>query len=66
MSFRIDGEKLLENYQTIWNQTEDLKNIGLNVLTLHDDRQIKSKIRTFGHRVYTNIRVLKLFKSFKM
>ena len=25
MSFRIDDEKLLEKYKTIWNKIEDLK-----------------------------------------
>ena len=59
MSFRIDDEKLLENYQTIWIQTEDIElNIELNVLTVHHDRQIKTKIRTFSHKVYTNFCVL--------
>ena len=32
MSFRIDDDKLLENYQIIWSKTEDLKNIELNAL----------------------------------
>ena len=29
MSFRIDNEKVLEKYKTIWTKVEDLKNIEL-------------------------------------
>ena len=32
MSFRIDDEKLLEKYKTIWTKIEHLKNIKLNAL----------------------------------
>ena len=43
MSFRIDHEKLLEKYKTIWPQTEDLKN---NVFLVYYDRSIKTKKKT--------------------
>ena len=52
MSFRI--EKLLEKYKAIWTKIEDLKNIELNALPVYDDRYIKTKIRTYGDKVYTN------------
>ena len=58
MSLRIDDEKLLEMYKAIWPQIENLKNIKLNALTVYDDRHIKTKIRTYGHKVYTNFRGL--------
>ena len=54
MSLRIDDEKLLETYKTIWTQIENLKNIKLNALTVYDDRYIKTKTRTYGHKVYSN------------
>ena len=54
MSFRIDNEKLLEKYKAIWTKIEDLKNIKLIALPVYDDRYIKTKIRTFGDKVYTN------------
>ena len=50
MSFCIDDEKLLEKYETI--KTEDLKNIESNVLPVYDDRFIKTKIRTYGDKVF--------------
>ena len=33
-------------------------NIELNVLLVYDDRYIKTKIRTYGDKVYTNFRGL--------
>ena len=37
---------------------EILKNIELNALPVHDNRYIKTKIRTCGHKVYTDFRGL--------
>ena len=54
MSFHIDDEKLLEKYNSIWTKIEDLKNIELNALPVYDDRYRKNKIRTYGHKIYTN------------
>ena len=58
MSFLMDDEKLLEKYKTIWTKIEDLKNIKLNALTVYDDSYIKTKIRTYGDKVYTFFRGL--------
>ena len=54
MPFRIDNGKLLEKYKAIWTRIEDFKNIKLNALPVYDDRYIKTKIRTFGNKVYAN------------
>ena len=58
MSFCIDDEKVLEKYKAIWTKIEDLRNIELNALPVYDDRYIKSKIRTYSDKVYTNFRGL--------
>ena len=34
--------------------TQDLRNIKLNALPVYDDRYIKSKIKIYGDKVYTN------------
>ena len=52
MSFCVNDEELLEKYKTIWTKIEDL----MNVLPFYDDRYIKTKIRTYGDKVYTNFR----------
>ena len=55
MSFSINDEKLLEKYKAIWTKIEDLKKI-LNALPVYDDPYTITKIRTYGHKVYTNFR----------
>ena len=58
MSLRIDDDKVLEKYKTIWTKIEDLRNIKLIALLVYDDKFIKTKIRTYGEKVYTNFRGL--------
>ena len=58
MPLHIDDDKLLEKYKTIWTNIEDLKNIELNALPVYDNRYVKTKIRTYGDKVYTNFRGL--------
>ena len=61
MSFRIDDEKLLEKYKTIWNKIEDLKINELNALLVYGNRyNTKTRIKIYGDKVYTNIRSLKV------
>ena len=55
LSFRIDDEKPLEKYKTIWTEVEDLTDIELNALPIDDGRYIKIKIRTYGDRICTNV-----------
>ena len=52
--------RLLEKYKAIWTRVEDLKNIELNALPVHDCRYIKTKIRAYGDKVYTNFHGLNL------
>ena len=51
----IDNEKLLEKYKAIWTKSKDFKNIQLNILPVYDDRYIKTKIRTYSNKVYSNL-----------
>ena len=46
--------KLLEKYKAIWTKIEDLKNIELNALQVCDERYLKTKIRTYNDKIYTN------------
>ena len=54
MPFRINDEKLLEKYKAIWTKIEDFKNIKLHALPVYYDRCVRTKIRTFGDKVYTD------------
>ena len=44
-----------EKFKAIWTNIEDLKNIELNALPAYDDRYMKTKIRSYGNKVYANI-----------
>ena len=59
-SFHISDAKLLGKYKAIWTKIEDLKNIELNVLLVYDDRYVKTKIRTYGDKVYADFRGLNM------
>ena len=50
MIFRKVDEKLLEQYKTIWTKIEDIRNIKFNVLSVYDNRYIKTKIRIHGDK----------------
>ena len=63
MSFRKDDEKLLEKYKAILTKIEHLKSIELNALPVYDDRYIKTKIKTYSDKVYTNFRGLNVPKD---
>ena len=54
MSFHINDEKLLEKYEAILTKIVDLKNIKLHTLPVYDDRYIKTKLKRFNDKVYTN------------
>ena len=56
LPFCIDDEKLLEKYKAIWRaKIEDFKNIKLNAWPVYHDIYVRTKLRTFGDNVYTNI-----------
>ena len=63
MSFCIDDEKLLEKYEFIWSKIEDLQNIALNALQIDDGRYIKTKLRTYGDKVYINFHSLNVVQD---
>ena len=58
MYLDIDKDKLLEKYKTTWAKIESLLNIKLNSLPIYDNRYVKTKITTYGDKVYTNFRSL--------
>ena len=52
MSFHIYDEKLLEKYKTTWTKIED----WIENIPVYDDRYIKTKMRTYRDKVYTDFR----------
>ena len=62
--FYQDDEKILEKYKAICTKIQDLENVELNASPVYDDRYIKSKIRTYGDKVYINFRGLNLLDEY--
>ena len=54
MSSRKNYENLLQKHKTIRTKIEDLKSIELNALPVYDGRHIKTKIRIYYDKFYTN------------
>ena len=48
----------IEKIQAIWTKIESLKKFELNTLPVYDIRYIKTKIRTYGDKIYTDVRDL--------
>lgn len=48
----------IEKHKTILTKINGLKNIELIALAVHDERNVKTKIRTYGVKVNTNFRNL--------
>ena len=46
--------KILEKCKAIRAKTEDLKNLELHSLQIYDDKYIKTKIRAYSDKFYTN------------
>ena len=63
MSLSIDNEKLLKKYKAIWTKMEELNNMKLNTLPVYDHRCIKTTIKTFDEKVYTNFRGLNVSEA---
>ena len=55
MPLCIKDDKLLEKYKTNSTKSEDLKNIKSDALLVYDDTFIKTKIRTYGNKVYNDL-----------
>ena len=45
ISLHIDYDKLFKKCKTIWTKLEDVQNIELGHLPVHDDRNIKTTVR---------------------
>ena len=57
MYLHIDDDKLLEKYKILWTKIEDLKSAEVDALPVYDDRYIRTKIRTYGDKIYPNLTV---------
>ena len=54
MSFHIDDYELLQNYKRIWSKTEEWISVGHTALPGHDDKYIKTKMKTYSNKTNTD------------
>ena len=53
MSFSIEDEDVYLKYAGIWNKIKKLLNVKFNSQPIHDDKYIKTKVKTIGETINT-------------
>ena len=66
MYFHIDDEKLLKNVKPFGLSLKSLNNWIECFASLNDDRYLKTKIRTYVSKVYTNVCDLNVPEWYRM
>ena len=65
MPFKVNDNKLLKNYNTIWEKIINLMNIELDSEPIYgdNDKYIKTKIKSYGDKINTNFQGKKIRKG---
>ena len=53
MSFEIEDESVYLKYTEIWNKIKDILNVKFHSQLTHDDKYIKTKVKTFNSMINT-------------
>ena len=53
MSFEIEDESVYLKYTEIWNKIKDILNVEFHSQPTHDDKYIKTKVKTFNSMINT-------------
>ena len=59
----VKDEKILKQYLKIWNKTKNLIKKELNSEPVYNDKYIKTKIKIYNDKVYTNFQHSKIQKD---
>ena len=63
MNLLVYDRKILEKYNKIWNKIKSLLKKELNSEPVYNDKYIKTKIKIYDNRVYTNFQNNKIPKD---
>ena len=63
MNLLVYDKKILEKYNKIWNKIKSLLKKELNSEPVYNDKYIKTKIKIYDNRVYTNFQNNKIPKD---
>ena len=63
MNLLVYDKKILEKYNKIWNKIKSLLKKEINSEPVYNDKYIKTKIKIYDNRVYTNFQNNKIPKD---
>ena len=63
MNLLVNDKKILEKYSEIWNKIKSLIKKELNSEPVYNDKYIKTKIKIYNDKVYTNFQHNKIPKD---
>ena len=63
MNHLVKDEKILKKYLKIWSKIKRLIKKGLNSEPVYNDKYIKTKIKIYNDKVYTNFQHNKIPKD---
>ena len=63
MNHLVKDEKILNKYLKIWNKIKSLTKTELNSEPVYNNKYIKTKIKNYNHKVYTNFQHNKILKN---
>ena len=63
MNFLVIDKEILEKYSEIWNKIKSLIKKEFNSEPVYNDKYIKTKIKIYNHKVYTNFQHNKIPKD---
>ena len=63
MNFLVIDKEILEKYSEIWNKIKSLIKKEFNSEPVYNDKYIKTKIKIYNHKVYTNFQHNKISKD---
>ena len=61
----VSDKKILEKYSEIWNKIKSLIKKDFNIEPVYNDKHIKTKIKIYNDRVYTNFQHNKIPKDYE-
>ena len=66
MSFRVKDKQLLKNYNKIWEKIENFLYIDFESKPVYgnDDKDIKTKIKIYGHVFFDWTKIDKFYTSY--
>ena len=63
MNHFANDKELLKNYNDVWNKISKLLEKGFNCEPVYNDKYIKTNIKIYNNKIYTNLQYNKILKD---